>query len=496
MYTFGNLLEEVGVTVDDRFPHHIPIILPGDNTPREHQISGINNVLSYDRFGLYDEQGTGKSFIAQATAVIEGCLGNKTLAMMPPVLIPQFHRTLMNTFKGIDKKLTISRYEGDPVQRQRLIDKWASTQQYPDILLMTYEIFRQEGLILFQDQPYFRVICDEAVPLREPTNNTYIALQMFMGVLGKRNLLLMTGTPAKNELTDLYGLIQMVTPGRYLNKKQFYAMHVDTVDIRVGTEERGRTIQKIVGYRNLDTLWRVFYSQARRVEKSQVLTLPEKLIVDFEVELEERHINAYRRIMRERILELPDGSIINAINASALRQTALQGILNPKKLGVKGPSAILDAVDELVSEIDGKVLVMAHYQESVALIAEKFKKKNPAVINGLTNNPDAEKLKFIEDPTCQMLIINYTSGGVGLDGLQSVCNYAIAAEPTGVPGDFDQAIDRLHRGGQLNNVTCYVLRVAGTYSATVTDQMRRKKTRNSEVVSRNELQNELFGDEP
>lgn len=493
MYRFGHLLEEAGIGIQPSMPVDLPIILPDDGTPREHQVSGFNMVMSFDRAGVYDEQGTGKTLIAQAAAITDASIGNKTIAMMPPVLIPQFRRSMLNTFKGVEKKLKISRYEGTIEQRQRLVTEWVNHQSYPDIMLMSYDIFRSEALILFQQQGYFRLICDEATPLRDPKNLIYLAVNQFLGVRGERNLLLMTGTPAKNTLVDLYGLINLVTPGKYLNAKAFCAMHVDFVDIQIA--ESGRTVPKIVGYRNTDVLWSAFYAQARRVEKKQVLDLPEKLIVDFEVELSEKHAIAYRKLVRERLLIMPDNTVIDAINASALRQTAMQGVLNPKKLGVSGPSAIIEAVTELCSEIEGKVLVMAHYQDSVELLRTSFPKKNPAVINGLTKDPDAEKNRFINDPACTMLIINYTSGGVGVDGLQGVCNYAIAAEPTTVPGDFDQAIDRLHRDGQKNTVTCYVLRVPGTVSARSTDQMRRKKAQNESVVSAAQLRAELLDEE-
>ena len=42
--------------------------------------------------------------------------------------------------------------------------------------------------------------------------------------------------------------------------------------------------------------------------------------------------------------------------------------------------------------------------------------------------------------------------GVGTDGLQHVCNHAIIAEPDWVPGNNQQAFDRLDRGGQKRQV--------------------------------------------
>jgi SNF2 family DNA or RNA helicase len=38
--------------------------------------------------------------------------------------------------------------------------------------------------------------------------------------------------------------------------------------------------------------------------------------------------------------------------------------------------------------------------------------------------------------------------GQGTDGLQHVCNHILVGEPSPVPGDNEQMVDRLDRGGQ------------------------------------------------
>jgi SNF2 family DNA or RNA helicase len=54
------------------------------------------------------------------------------------------------------------------------------------------------------------------------------------------------------------------------------------------------------------------------------------------------------------------------------------------------------------------------------------------------------------------------AAGVGIDGLQNVCDHVVFAEPAWTPGANEQAIDRCHRIGQHNNVLAQFLVVEGS----------------------------------
>ena len=140
-----------------------------------------------------------------------------------------------------------------------------------------------------------------------------------------------------------------------------------------------------------------------------------------------------------------------------------------------------------------KVFIMAHFQKTIDLLAERFKKYKPAVIYGKTRNPAREKEKFLYDEDCRLLIVNYESGGVGLDGLQDVCYTGICAEPTTVPRAYDQARDRLHRGGQTNPVQIYLPKPRGTLYVKAINDLRHKKDWIDTVVSCKQFKDELLG---
>lgn len=152
-------------------------------------------------------------------------------------------------------------------------------------------------------------------------------------------------------------------------------------------------------------------------------------------------------------------------------------------------------MDQVIESTDlekTKVFIMAHYQNTVEMIAEHYKKYNPAVIYGKTVNKDAEKNKFLNDSSCRIAVVNYLSGGVGLN-FQSVSYTGISAEPTTSPGDFDQGTDRIHRSGQVNSVNIYIMLPKNTLYVKLVQTMLRRKAETSGVVSKLQLERELLG---
>jgi SNF2 family DNA or RNA helicase len=84
-------------------------------------------------------------------------------------------------------------------------------------------------------------------------------------------------------------------------------------------------------------------------------------------------------------------------------------------------------------------------------------------------------MKFINDPTCKIIIANPRSGGVGVDGFQDVSSHVVFAEVCPFPGVFQQSIDRLHRTGQqAESVNVYILVPSGTISVKLRNDLVKK----------------------
>ena len=221
------------------------------------------------------------------------------------------------------------------------------------------------------------------------------------------------------------------------------------------------------------------YSRARRITKDMVFSPKKPHIIEVPVTLDPTHHKLYKRLVTERFLEVK-GEIIDATTAQSLRQKALKIVLNPQ-LFSDHPirNEMLAMTDQLIDSVGiehEKVLIFAHFQDTVKALAKYYAKYNPALVYGGAGNNNKEKDKFLKDPTCRMMIANAVSGGVGLN-LQSVCGTAIFVEPTSVPGTFKQALERLRVGhpSQKRVVSIYILKAIGTIAPRLTRSMLGKE---------------------
>lgn len=465
--TLAGYMEAAGLTGIPEWAPEVPLRFP----PFPHQITGLNHLAAHVRSGLWDQPGTGKTYQIQACACWWAGMSNKVVAIMPPVLVPQFWKSFSTTFVGIERFVKIEKFEGDVKARNALIDRW-EREGWPDVLVMSYRMFagkskKQTAKIerettaadtlnwyTLVQKGYTAVFADESHALKHPSSQLYKAVKGFIGPDNDQSngLVLATGTPVENVLTDAYGTISLLTPKRYGSYRAFERVHCI---------KSGGPFPKVIGYQNHEYLYQGLYSAGRRVIKKDVITdLPSRLITEIEVVLSKPHMDLYKRLVKEQILFLPDDKIIDATSAVALYQKMQQILLTPEAFGGEGiENAIYTSLDGLMEELGGrKLLLFAWYQESIKALLERYKDRNPAVLyGGVTGSKrEEQKQKFIEDPTCQLMVAQPRSAGLGVDGFQDVCSYVGFVEICPIPGVFDQAIARLHRSGQQECVNIYL----------------------------------------
>ena len=94
-------------------------------------------------------------------------------------------------------------------------------------------------------------------------------------------------------------------------------------------------------------------------------------------------------------------------------------------------------------------------------------------------NKDKAIQRFIEDPSCRVIMLQPAAAGRGVDGLQAVCSEMLILEaPTTAP-PFHQVVARLDRDGQTKPVNCRIAIASGTVQV----RMFRKLLNNDETVN-------------
>ena len=437
--------------------------------PRKYQVHGLNLSLRYNRFGLFDDAGVGKSAVMQAYMLLHVAWGNKVVCLMPPILLKQFIQETHEVFLGSEDWLSHTVLNGSPAAREKLFKTWNANTTWPGVLLMTYEMFSKVHPTM-KESGYNVLITDEAQKLRGSTSKVHAVVHNYTEVEADTTLLLATGTPIHHTPLDAYAMTRLINRGVYKSLEGFKRLHCNITSFRISRRIRGRmrrvTVETIEGYKNLDTLHARLYANARRIEKDKALNLEEPTIIPIDLEMAPAHKKLYNLLVDEKLLEVGDERVITATQASEMRQHLMHLACDPSEYSDKPiKNNVFLQVETLLDSIGGsnKVLLYAHHNRVIQALSELLKERNPKTVYGRNTSVQNNKavVAFKEDPECKILISHPQSGGVGLN-LQKVCQYLIFVEPTSIQGDFKQTLARVHRQGQKNAVVVYILRIVGT----------------------------------
>lgn len=486
-YTLDDYFKEAGIRLTIPFAPHVTMKF----RPRPDQVRALNQSVYYLRYLNASDPGVGKTVAAQAWGLYWLSEGIKVLVAMPPALLYQFRESLFDTYRGIGRYVTCHVLDEPPAKRQKLMEQWDAGDEWPQFLLVSYQKLRTLAPQL-RSRGYYALMCDEAHALKNPESMVHKIVQEYVGGESETALLCMTGTPVVNELMDAYGLTRLINPSAYPSLKAFKRDHCiyRTIPLKEPRKLRGggllREIKVLSGYRDIGVIHQHLYRYGLRVLKEDVLSLLEPTIIEVPLRLDSKHLRLYEKLATEKILEIGD-ELITALQEQGLRQKLLQIVTCPQLFVAEGEKITNEVFKTAEAIIDSvgvrrtKFTLFANFQATVEALSEYFAEYQPAIIYGASKDANAERLRFINDPDCRLLIANPVSAGAGLDGLQTVSHTMIFVEPTGVPGQFSQCVARLQRGGQTRPVTVYVLKALDTASPKIIRDMRRKTANVQEV---------------
>lgn len=483
--------------------------------PWAHQVEDLHCLLDNERYGIWNDAGTGKSLAMYASSALWAALGNKTVVTMPPKLCGQWIKEFKDKFRGIEDVVTIFDYSKLTAKKKKdALYRWVNgLEPPPDILVVSYNNFRdlhpikrKQNRRVKQPDGSYEIIkspaplrhhplktlgysvlqFDEAHKLKNSDSTVHKVLWKWVGESeGDYALHLFTGSPIPNTLMDAYGMIRLVNPEAYLTKRAFERKHV--------VYNEFSDFKEIDHFENEELLYENLYKHGRRVTKTDVLDLPPMLPIQHDIELSAAHRKLYRNLLNERFLELPDGTVIDASDASKLRQVAMQLLTSPEmytdeKITNELESWLFETLEAIGKH---KIILFCHYKSTVKKLADVLSSYNPAVLYGETKDGDEQVRKFNEDPSCGIFIVNIDSGGAGLN-LQ-ISSYIIFYEPPQTPMQAHQGIARSWRGGQNKSVTVFFPRITKTIAAKrISNLLDKEQVNNAVVRDRDALLYELL----
>lgn len=442
------------------------------------QIQAINDRCQGRTSGLWLEMGTGKTVCSTAVALYKKLHGvQHTLVIGPPILIRQW----VSWLRSIKPELTVIAYRGTPKERAELsLDV--------DFVVVGIQIFKKEYRRFhdfYKHRSVFTIV-DEATILASIKSDSH---EKVFDFTAGRDVQLLSGTPA-NKPGDVYGLMKFTAPGKYRNLKHFENLHVEERDFYKNPSK----------WQNLDELKANLMENSSRILLKDIYpNLDTPLYAPLPYDLEPAHQSLYNKLAEEELLKLPDGGKVDATSANRLRHALGQIVVNYDTFS-GDPSKVSAAVEMIEQKLDelgnGKLIVFADYRMTVRQLCRRLQKHNFLPINSevTPKQKDSNLEAFVKDTKVRGLVIQFVSGGKGLDGLQHVCNHCLFIEPCQQPRDFHQAVARLHRLGQSKKVIVYMATAAGTLQVRgFKNLLENDDLVNQVVTSATSLRSEIFG---
>lgn len=275
-------------------------------------------------------------------------------------------------------------------------------------------------------------------------------------------LLLLSGTPVLSKPVELWNALTLMDEKTWYNYWDFCRRYCGAHQTRWGWEVGGAT--------NLDELQQKISRYFLRRKKEDVLKdLPEKVFIDFPVEMDSdrrreyrtaelefaRYLKEYKKKKHTEITKAMQAEKLTKINF--LRQISVWGKIN----------SAIELIDSIVDS-GQKVLVFSSFNEPLETLQSKF--PNSVMITGKTEVSERGNLvrKFQEDPSIQVFFGGTMAAGVGIT--LTAASYVVFLDYSWNPADMEQALNRAHRPGtKAERLTIYQI-----YSTDTIDEFMRK----------------------
>lgn len=444
-------------------------------TPYEHQITGFNFGLQYDRWLLGDEMGLGKTKqvidIAIAKKLQKGykhCLiicGVNGLKWnwKNEVATHSNEQALILGEKTRSGKTVIGS------NKDKLAHLNALSQLTAYFIITNVESLRDEDINaklneLCTSGEIGMIAFDECHKAKNPQS------QQGKGILKLQaeTMIAMTGTPLMNNPMDLYIILKWLG----YEKHTFYSFknHYCVMGGFGGYE--------VMGYKNLGELQEQLNDIMLRRRKEEVLDLPEKTYIDEYVEMSKAQKLIYDEVteeVKENIDQIKAASNPLAELIRMRQATGFTGILSSK---VK-ESAKIDRMLELVEEATSnkkKVVIFSNWTQITDVVYDALDSANYKVAQITGDTPDNQRQYIVDkfQNTSDIEVLIGTSGAMGTGLTLTAGTVEIFMDEPWNMALKEQCVDRCHRIGQNTNITIYTLMCKDTIDQRIHEIVEKK----------------------
>ena len=453
---------------------------PYKTTPYEHQRNALNESAEKTQWAYFMEMGTGKTKVTidnMAYLFLQRKI-MAALVIAPKSVYTNWESEIETHMPNVIKYKTYKWNIDKPKDYHAL-------SQFKDLkifLINVEALSTKRGFDACVD--YLRenklnfVVLDESTTIKNRSakrTKNILALQRLSHM---RRIL--TGSPITKSPLDLYTQCQFLSPellgfSSYLAFRNRYA---EMTDIPVGS---GRFISVPKYYKRLEELEQKLKQFATRIRKDQCLDLKPKVRQKRYIELEGESKKIYEKL-RTNALAIVEDSTISFSNKLTeiikLHQVCNGFTKNDDGEILTLHKSKINALDEILEETDGKVIVWANYlyniHEIIKFLEDKYGKESVVSIYG---DIDVQKRKeavdrIQTDSKTRFLVGNPTTGGFGLT-LTAVNTVIYYSNNYNLEVRM-QSEDRAHRMGQKGTVVYIDIVAKGTLDEAIMKSLTSK----------------------
>jgi SNF2 family DNA or RNA helicase len=352
--------------------------------PYAHQITALEKSWNKAHFAYFMEMGTGKSKVLIDNIAMlydKGKINGALIVAPKGVYQNWFDIEIPNHMPThIEKKMVLwkaSFMKGNEIVSKE-IDVLFETGTDLHILVMNVEALSTKNGVTFANKflscHETLMAIDESTTIKNPDAiRTKSIVQLGRSAKYRR---ILTGSPVTKSPLDLYKQCEFLHEG-LLDYTSYYAFKTRYAVLRTANFG-GRSVQIVVGYRNLDELSKKIEQFSYRVLKEDCLDLPSYSFTKRIIQLSKEQKKIYESMKQLALAQL-DGKLMTTATALVqlmrLHQITCGHFKSDDGTIQKIKNERLDALMDILSEVENKAVIWAHYKYDIEIIVEAIKKE-------------------------------------------------------------------------------------------------------------------------
>jgi SNF2 family DNA or RNA helicase len=452
--------------------------------PYAHQLKALEMSWNKEVFAYFMEMGTGKSkvLLDNISMLYDKGKIDGALIIAPKGVYKNWLESEIpeHLVKHIQKKAVLWQALINKKQQAKL-DTLFKPEVDLHILIMNVEAFStKKGLDFaakFLSCHNALVAIDESTTIKNPGAQRTKNIQRLSKLSKYRRIL--TGSPVTKSPLDLYTQCEFLDPW-LLDHNSYYSFRTRYALMKTANFN-GRSVQLVVGYKNLAELSEKLKPFSYRVLKDDCLDLPPKTFMKRIIQLSPEQKRLYEQMKSMALAEL-NGKMLTTFNAVTQIMRLQQITCGHFKADDGSMQEIKNnRITELLNvldEVEGKAIIWAHWRHDIATIVREIEKEYPGSVMtyyGDTTTEDRQKaIRAIQNPESKIRFLVGTpqTGGYGitLTGASTMIYYSNGYDLE----KRQQSEARIDRIGQKKPMTYIDILAEDTVDEKIVKALRKK----------------------